>query len=59
MQPTQLLFAFAKRSFDLHALNFESFDLRNVAINLKHGVITEQLHPAVYGDFVAILADMA
>ena len=37
----------------------ERFDFRNVAIDLKHGVITEQLHPAVYNDFAAILADMA
>jgi len=32
---------------------------RNVAIDLKHGVIAEQLHPAVHNDFVAILADMS
>jgi hypothetical protein len=42
------LFAFVKRRFDLGALNIESLDLRNVAIGLKHGVITEQLHPAVW-----------
>src|SRR5580658_9621451 len=58
-QPTQLLFAFPKRGFDLYALNIESFDLRNVAIDLEHDVVAEQLHPAVRGDFVAILADMA
>ena len=51
-QPTQSLFTFAKLSFDL----LDCF--RNVAIDLKHGVITEQLHPAVYNDFAAILADM-
>jgi hypothetical protein len=51
-QPIQSLLTFAKSSFDL-------FDHRNVAINLKYGVITEQLHPAVYNDFAAILADMA
>src|SRR3984957_440491 len=58
-KPTQSLFAFAKRGFNSLALIIESFDLRNVAIDLKHGVITEQLHPAVYRDFAAILADMA
>ncbi|HXW27935.1 MAG TPA: hypothetical protein VEK55_01120 [Xanthobacteraceae bacterium] len=39
-------------------LSHESFDLGNVAINLKHRVIAEQLHPAVYNDLVPILADM-
>src|SRR5262245_47514852 len=51
-QKIQSLLTFAKHSFDL-------FDRRNVAIDLKYGVIAEQLHSAVYNDFVAILADMA
>ena len=65
-QPTRSLFTFTKLSLDLLAIPHqrclpagERFDFRNVAIDLKHGVITEQLHPAVYKDFVAILADMA
>ena len=43
-QPTQPLFTFAKR--------------RDVAINLKHGLIAEQLHTAVYDDFAAIFTEM-
>jgi hypothetical protein len=31
---------------------------RNVAINLKHGLIAEQLHTAVYDDFAAVFAEM-
>src|SRR5580692_7788735 len=58
-KPTQSLFAFEKRSFNLLALIIERFDLRNIAIDLKHGVITEQLHTAIYCDFAAILADVA
>ena len=30
----------------------------NVAIDLKHRAVAEQLHPAVYDDFAAILAEM-
>ena len=37
----------------------ERSDLRDITIDLKHGVGAEQLHPAVDNDFVAILADMA
>ena len=37
----------------------ERFGVRNVAIDLKYGVIAEQLHPAVHNDFAAILADMS
>jgi hypothetical protein len=31
-------------------------DLGNVAIDLKHGVVPEQLHPTVYNDLAPILA---
>ena len=42
-----------------HCLHIsERSDLRNVAIYLKNGAIAEQLHPAVYNDFAAVLADM-
>src|SRR6478672_9298017 len=42
--PTQSLFTFAQRVLELLALVDERFGLRNVAINLKHGIISEQLH---------------
>jgi hypothetical protein len=48
-QPAQLLFTFAKLSFDPLVFG-------NVTIDLKHGAVTEQLHPAVYNDIAAILA---
>ncbi len=58
-KPTQSLFTFAQRVLELLALVDERLGVRNVAIDLKHGVIAEQLHPAVHNDFVAILADMS
>src|SRR6516225_10257844 len=49
-QPAQLLFTFAKCGFGLLAL-------RNVAIDFNHRTVTDQLLPALYNDFAAILAD--
>jgi len=46
-------------SRQLCLLSDQRFDVRNVAINLKHRVVAEQLHPAVYSDLATILADMA
>ena len=57
--PTQSLFTFAQRVLELLALVDERLGLHNVAIDLKYGVVAEQLHPAVHNDFVAILADMS
>ena len=37
----------------------ERSDLRDITVDLEHGVGAEQLHPAVDNDFIAILADMA
>jgi hypothetical protein len=37
----------------------ERSQFRNVAIDLEYNVLTEQLHPAVDNDFVAVLAGMA
>ena len=50
-QPAQSLVAFLKLGFNLFALG-------NVAIDFKHGVVAEQLHPTVYEDLAAILADV-
>jgi hypothetical protein len=57
--PTQSLFTFAQRVLELLALVDERLGLRNVAINLKHAIIAEQLHPVVYNDFPTVLADMS
>ena len=38
--------------------SFDLLVLGNVAIDLKHRAVAEQLHPAVYNDFAAILAEM-
>ena len=43
-QPTQSLFIFAKHRLNLSALG-------DVTIGLEHGLITEQLHSAVYVDW--------
>ena len=50
-QPTQPLFGFAQRCFDLLVLG-------NVAIDFEYGV-AEQLHTAVNDDFAPVLTDMA
>ena len=57
--PPQPLFTFAQCVLELFTLVDERLGLRNVAINLKHGVIAEQPHPAVYNDFATVLADMS
>jgi len=36
----------------------ERFGSRDVAVYRKHGVITEQLHAAIYNDFSTVLAGM-
>ena len=50
-QPAQSLLAFSKLSFNLFALG-------NVAIDFKHNVVAEQLHPTVYKDLVSVLAEV-
>jgi hypothetical protein len=37
----------------------ESFEVRNVAIDFKYGIIIKQLHSAVYDDFTSVLAGVA
>jgi hypothetical protein len=50
-QPTQPLFAVAKRNFNMLALG-------NVAVDLKHRAIAKQLHSAIYNDLTAVLANV-
>jgi len=40
-------------------LGLDCFVMGDVAIDFKNGVAIKQLHPAVYGDFSTILADVA